>query len=233
MKARVIINHETPLAIVRALTKSGYRPVIIPPCGDVSSPIAGHPDIQVFVYGNRIYCHRNIPPEFVKQIEDCNEVIITGTRLGNDYPRDIAFNIACTGAYAIHNFPFCDCTVRSALDADGVHCIDVRQGYSRCSTVIVDHERIITADNSIYQKAASAGLHVLLIRPGHSELPGYAHGFLGGASGTRHDTVYFTGSIEDHPDGPSVISFIEASGKKAVSLYTGPLLDLGSLLFLD
>ena len=233
MQARVIISNETPAEAVRALIKLGFEPVIIPPCGDISPATAGHPDIQVFVYNNRIYCHRNISPDFIKQIDDCNEVIITETRLGSTYPRDIAFNIACTGAYAIHNFCFCDSTVRSSLDSDGVRCIDVRQGYSRCSTVIVDHEKIITADTSIYQKTVSAGLHALLIRPGHIELPGYQYGFIGGASGTRDDTVYFTGSIEDHPDGPSVISFIEASGKKVVSLYRGPLLDLGSLLFLD
>ena len=56
----------------------------------------------------------------------------------------------------------------------------VKQGYAKCSTVLVNEQACITADTSIAAAVKQCGLDVLQIRPGFVELPGYPYGFLGG-----------------------------------------------------
>jgi hypothetical protein len=107
------------------------------------------------------------------------------------------------------------------------------QGYSKCSTVIIDETRIITADTTIHRKAIAEGLSSLLITSGHVALPGYEYGFLGGASGTTGSTVFFTGTLKKHPDFNAIMSFIEESGKKTLFLSDDNIIDLGSILFIN
>ena len=69
----------------------------------------------------------------------------------------------------------------------GLIRVNVSQGYAKCSTCVVGEDAIITYDRGIAKAADAAGMDVLVIEPGHVDLPGYDTGFIGGASGLVTD----------------------------------------------
>ena len=83
----------------------------------------------------------------------------------------------------------------------GMRIVDVRQGYARCSTVIVGDSAIITQDRGIAGRARECGIDVLLVRPGHVRLDGYDTGFIGGASGVCRGWCTFAATSTPIPTG--------------------------------
>jgi hypothetical protein len=232
MNRIAIINPDTPAEITGNLTKMDIEPVLIPKTGRVDAPLAGHPDIQVFVHGKRIFCHPDISASFVSMIEKYGEVTICATRLSKEYPRDIAYNVACPGPWAFRHPAGADPVVEDYLRSKGIAGIGVSQGYARCSTLIVDNNSIITADVSIHRAARSRVLDSLLISPGYIELPGYRYGFIGGGTGLCEDMVLCAGTLSHHPDYGSIVDFIEERGKKIVPLGRERAVDLGTIFVL-
>lgn len=179
MKNIAIVNPDSSKYIIKSLKSIGLVPVKIPKTGLAAKPIAGHPDLQIFVYKDKIFCHPDISLSFLKKIEHAGEIIICQTRLKPEHPSDTAYNIACTRQFAFHRKGCTDNIIRERLEADNVELIHTRQGYSKCSTLVMD-EAIITADRSIHESALSAGINSLQITPGCIDLPGYKYGFIGG-----------------------------------------------------
>ena len=148
--------------------------------------------------------------------------------LGYSYPGDIAFNAACTGRYFIHNTAHTAKHLLDAARAKGMHIIDVKQGYTKCNTAIIDETSVITSDKGIC-KAASPHLDVLLIRPGHIILTGFNYGFIGGTCGRVGDEIIFNGNISAHPDYNEIRAFIENRGLN-IKYFDYPLEDIGSII---
>lgn len=148
--------------------------------------------------------------------------------IGCSYPGDIAFNAACTGRYFIHNTAH---TAKRLLDAarvKGMHIIDVKQGYTKCNTAVIDETSVITSDKGIC-KAASPHLDVLLIRPGYIILKGFDYGFIGGTCGRIGDEIIFNGDISAHPDYDAIQAFIKSRGLD-IKYFDYPLEDIGSII---
>jgi hypothetical protein len=231
-QSMVIINPDTPGEITASLRRHGLDPLMIPRCDALSPPLSGHPDLQVFFHESRAFCRAGMPGYFPEALSSRCHITVCGAGPEREYPADVPFNAACTGSMAFHRSDRTAPEIRSFLAEKDIPLIHVRQGYSRCSTVIVDEGRVITADRGIHEAALAQGAKSLLVRPGFVELPGYRHGFIGGASGSTSDRVFFTGDLSRHPDHEAIRHFIAGSGKKILCLTDGPLLDLGSLLFI-
>lgn len=227
-----IIDIRTPEEICRALDSLGLRLLKVPRTDRIAGPISAHPDMQLFIHDKNIFVHPHIGRKFIAEIENFCNVILCKNELHPDYPRDIAYNMACTGNFAIHSLERTEPAILEYLKLRNTVLVDTRQGYSKCSTLIVDTESIITADISIDKSARTAGMNSLLISPGHVDLPGYNYGFIGGASGRFMDMVLFTGSIDRHPDRNRIHEFIEARGLKVKVLSKQKVLDTGSILII-
>jgi hypothetical protein len=77
----------------------------------------------------------------------------------------------------------------------------------------------------------AVGIDVLKLEPGFVKLPGYSHGFIGGASGKiASDILAFFGDISQHPQGDVVIRFCEKHGVSTLSLSDDDLTNFGSLI---
>ncbi len=227
-----VINPDAGEEIRRNLKKLGLEPVPVPRCGRVAEPLAGHPDLQVFVHGTTMFCHRDMDPAFIRRCVQHCDVIVCATRLGPRYPEDIPLNIACTGEYAFMFSPFAEPAVVKHLSSHGIETVNVNQGYAKCSTCIVDENSIITADPSIARVGESLGMNILRIRPGYISLPGYDYGFIGGASCRFRDHVLFTGELSRHPDRERITGFIEGAGLRAGYLSREEAIDLGSIFII-
>ncbi|MCX8124835.1 MAG: hypothetical protein N3F66_11845 [Spirochaetes bacterium] len=236
-----IINPDTPLPVIDGLVKNGFIPIQVPLCPLVERPIAGHPDIQLCIIGQYIVYQPAIDPAFLQSLISLlshkEYAFIKGqSMLQTEYPYDCAYNCAYTGTVAFHNTKVTDSSIKEILAT--IHqCSDpiihVNQGYTKCSTCIVDTDAIITSDISIHKAAKTHTIDSLLITPGYIDLPGYKYGFIGGASGIAADTVYFTGTLATHPDYNHIIDFIAQHNKKIVFLSDLPAIDIGSIFFID
>ena len=109
--------------------------------------------------------------------------------------------------------------------------IDVRQGYTKCSVVIVDEHSIITYDEGIVRACSKyPDLNVLKVSPGFVKLDGYDTGFIGGTSGRVGDEIIFHGDLFVHPDFQRIVSFIEKRGLTCRWFSDFKLTDIGSIL---
>ncbi|MBP7736637.1 MAG: hypothetical protein KA369_11740 [Spirochaetes bacterium] len=232
MKRIAIINPDASGEIIGNLKKMDIEPIPIPKTDRVDAPLAGHPDIQVFVHGERVFCHPDISLSFVSALEQYAEVTICSTKLLKAYPGDVPYNIACAGPWAFKHPVGSDPLVEEYLLSKNIAAAAVNQGYARCSTLIVDDLSIITADVSIHRAALSRGLVSLQIVPGHIDLPGYGYGFIGGATGPCDAMVLCSGALAHHPDYGAIADFIESRGKKIVPLGTSRAVDLGTIFVL-
>ena len=186
--------------------------------GIVSEPLSCHPDMFM--------CKMGVSED----AEIISYFTQNETRLSPEYPADIAFNAACTGRFFIHNLKYTAPVLLKRAEELNLEMVDVRQGYAKCSTVIVDEDSVITYDRGLGKSCAEAGMEVLMISPGNILLPGYNTGFIGGASGRTGDTVVFNGDLSAHPDFDMIVRFIEERGLKVKWFPEWLLTDTGSII---
>lgn len=204
----------SPLAhqqLKAALTGQGYTIKYTIPWDTLAPPVAAHPDMQLCVIKGQV---------------------IRGTphRVEPEYPRDVAYNALGLDGYFLHRLDATAPELLAAAERLGLEQVNVRQGYTKCSTVVVDGSAVITADSGIASALESRGLAVLRIRPGHVTLPGYDLGFLGGASGRVGDAVWFNGDLSRHPDHVAIREFIQNRGLTVVDFPGTELVDIGSII---
>ena len=150
--------------------------------------------------------------------------------IGEKYPQNIGFNAVCLDKYFIHNLKYTNLRLLEYVKKLGLIPINVKQGYTKCSCVVVDGSSIITADEGIYAVlSAISDIDVLKISEGHVLLSGFDYGFLGGASGRVVDTLYFHGDITKHPDYSLISDFVLSRNIK-MKWFDFPLTDIGSII---
>ena len=229
----VILDIQAPRDAVASLESMGFHPIFLPPFSALPTPVASHPDMLIFL-GAELYCHR----DYIELAREELELIsgITGLSLaptdefiGNEYPHDVLFNGFCAGNILFGKLANLSHKLTDCFE----HKVDLRQGYAKCSTCKVTDRAFITADPSIKKALLAQGFDVLEICPGHVSLPGYEYGFIGGASGSDSERVYFCGSLETHPCGQAIAEFCKSHGKEAVSLINAPLYDVGTMIFIE
>lgn len=219
-----------------ALYSLGYSVVKMPPMSALPHPMSTHTDMILFVGFGCLFTHRDYYNENSDVIElICKDrglkKIISDEDIGESYPGDVLFNCTLVGNKLICNPKYISRHILDMAEKSGCELISTKQGYAKCSTCIVSDNAIITSDRGIHKSAISCGIDSLLIETGHISLPPYEYGFIGGASGTYCDEIYFCGDINLHPSSKDILDFAKKHGKKVISLSDGELLDIGSILF--
>ena len=106
----------------------------------------------------------------------------------------------------------------------------MKQGYTKCSTCIVNNHAAITSDVSIAKALNVEGVDVLLLPSGDILLPGLNYGFIGGATGLLCDNVLaFYGHLDHYLYGKEVLKFLNKHKVEPVFLRNGKLIDRGSI----
>lgn len=193
------------------LTAQGLDIIEIHKTDRVYEGVASHPDI----YLCRI----------------CGRTVWAGEDIGYEYPENIRYNAVQIGRHFLHHTKYTSPSLHKIAEENGLNIIHVKQGYTKCNTVVVDDNSLITSDAGIAAAASANGLKALLIRPGYVKLPGYPYGFLGGASGKMGDTLLFNGDLSTHPDHIAIRRFIEERGLLVRDFGEYELEDIGSIIF--
>lgn len=220
----------------RPSLEAGLKPLVqeilwLPDNPSLDGRLAGHTDLSVFrpdtthiIVGERLH------PHFVKLLTNRGVSVISSGKQGPVYPADAGLCVCYTGKYTLFNCKTVDAVAEKYLSGT---LIQVPQGYTKCSVCAVSSDAIITSDDVTAQRASDAGMDVLKIRPGYIALPGYGHGFIGGAAfKTDEQTMAFTGTLDHHPDKPFILAFLAKHGVQAVFLTAEPIFDIGGAVIL-
>lgn len=230
-----VIDQRQPPAVVSALRQRGMTVIPLPPFPALAEPVASHPDMLLLRIGRHLLTHGDYYRIAESQIDNIIalsglELFLCDDSMAAEYPFDVRFNAAIVGHLLLCRADTLACRALQLAAREGLELVNVRQGYAKCSTCVVSDEAIITSDRGIAAAAAAHGIDVLTVRPGHVVLPGYPTGFIGGASGADAYNVYFSGSLDTHPDAAAIRRFCATHGKLAVSLCDGELFDGGTIM---
>lgn len=212
------------------ITNLGYKVIVCPPSNSLYQAVCGHPDMLLHIVDkNTVMVHRDIDKDFVTLLRNLRfHVLLSGNKLKDIYPYDIILNSVSLSNLFIHNLKYTDCELLKLMTDKKL--INVKQGYSKCSTAIVRENAIMTSDKSIANALSSENIDVLLLPAGDIELPGLNYGFIGGCCGLLNEnTLAFYGDLNCYAYGEKVLSFLKKHNVKPVYLKKGSLIDRGSL----
>ena len=192
-----IINTENKI-ITDKLKEYGYTCIATEKSANVSEPISRHADVLYLKTGDKeIYisdCQKNNIQLLKKLGYSVREV-----SLSPGYKTESKLNMVVSDRTIICNPD--TCVIHDFFIADK-KVIPVKQGYTKCSTIVLSDNDFITEDEGICNVLQSAGKNCLLIEKGFVSLEGYNYGFIGGASVFLKDenTILFFGDITLHKD---------------------------------
>lgn len=228
-----IISGQAPEEIVLKLQKYCHRVISTVPVPGVSETIKYHPDIALFPLDqNTIVAAPSVFEYYWNTLEPLGINVIRGEiNPGSMYPNDIPYNAAILGDMMFHLLGFTENIIFKELKARGFNLIDVKQGYTKCSTAIIDQNSAITADRKIAAIMNRRGCNVLLVEPGYIDLPGMRYGFIGGATGLLSpNELLLTGSLKGHPDWLKIERFNKNRNVDLIELSSETAIDLGSII---
>jgi hypothetical protein len=193
--------------------------------------VSGHPDIFFCHVNGRWIVAPNLPMTYTAMLEERKINFVMGELpVGDSYPDSARYNAVSTKKNLFHNFRYTDSTITEiAGDLDLVH---ISQGYSRCNLLPLGNDCFITSDEGIFRVLNNYKFDVLLVNPTGILLPGFKHGFFGGAAGIIEDKVFLIGNLDHFADGEKIRRHLAKNHYRVIELYDGPLFDGGSLLFL-
>lgn len=204
------------------LKNRGIDCILVPINKNIEWQINSHADIQlIHIKDNIFVCEPSIKVDF--------DVIFGQTELFSVYPNNIAYNGLLIGNNFFHKLDKTDPEILKNLENVSLH--NVKQGFARCSTLVLSEKYAITADKGMFDALTSAKIETLLIENGHIDLEGYDYGFIGG-SGFKIDakTVCFTGKLDHHPSFLSIVEFITNIDMQIDYLTDDKIFDVGSIL---
>lgn len=208
------------------LQNLGITQLWLPDNEAVDPRLSGHADLMLLHLGGNLVvtsCGGEIP----QVLSALGFEIIRAAEQGREYPADARLCACVVGVRCIHNFKISDPAI------SGFERVDVRQGYAKCCTCVVDEGSIITSDAGIAKAAARHGMDVLGIRPGFIKLEGFDTGFIGGAAFRISErALAFTGQLDSHPDKAKIEAYLRSHGIEPVYLTEQPVFDIGSAVLL-
>lgn len=218
--------------VILGLRRCGVEVVPIGPHPTLAEAVRSHADMLCHPLGGAQIVVARGEDERKARLESYGFAVTeSASEIESPYPNDAALNAARIGNRLIANPKVLDRTVLEHCRENGIELLPVRQGYAKCSVVIVDENAIVTSDAGIEAAASKAGLEVLRVRPGFVALPGHPYGFLGGACGKiGRNRLAFAGDLRTHPDCEKIEAFLNARQIEIVCLCGGALLDVGGIL---
>ena len=227
----VLVDPRMSVACEGALTALGVTVGRIPLSTELARPVAGHPDLLMSVLpaGELLITKRYHEANHAFFDALAYPLCVTEETLSPTYPGDVLLDALAVG----------DTLYGRAGAVSKVLChryrnfVPIKQGYARCSVAMLTDRAAITSDLGLAAALRRQGVAVLIVSPGHIDLPGYDTGLIGGAGGRLDEETYvFFGNLASHPDGDAIRRFAEEQKINAVSLSDEPISDYGGMICL-
>jgi len=214
-------------SLITALKKYDIEPLFVSTCSDVISQVRNHSDMLFSYLGNGLYMTEKFQTTLNSALNSLGFTSKNNSvSLSQNYPDDVILNTCIINGKILGS-----AAVADKWSSDYGEFIPVKQGYTKCSVCIVDEHSLITDDISIFDACKMLDIDALLVRKGSVKLNGFDYGFIGGCCGKiSHDTLAFFGDIRSHCDYDKISSFLAYRSVDALSLCSGSLIDVGSII---
>lgn len=216
--------------------KTGIDVLPLEASEDLDSPVSLHADMLLCVIEKNVFCYEKYCLEndliFDKISSLGYNIIKVKKPCAKKYPNDIALNVLVMGKTLFCNIKNTAEEIINFAKSNGYKLVNVNQGYSACSTLVLDECHAISADPSIISAMKREGKKVLEISPEGISLDGYGCGFIGGASGVSGKKVYFFGDYKSHPSHAEIDAFLDKNGFEPIKIFDAKLCDFGGIKFL-
>ncbi|MBF4692818.1 DUF6873 family GME fold protein [Fusibacter ferrireducens] len=202
----------------------------------VLCPLRSHTDMGIHMTPKGIVIEPSIFNAMRDQLIDIgfseSQIYKGETELELKYPFDIAYNCMAIGNHFFYHVK-ADPGIISIYDAIGYEMNSVKQGYTKCATLVVGENAVITEDHNLYSKFKAVHIETLLISKGEILLDGFEYGFIGGTGGLYKNKLFLNGSLSHHSCKTEILNFIKAQGTEIIELHQGQLKDCGSIFIFD
>lgn len=130
-----------------SLRELGFEVLPLPPFPALPAPVASHPDMLFFLLGGVLLTHRDYYKIAKSEIDHITsagrfELVMSDEPVGDKYPQDVLFNAAPVSRFILGRADSMSRHISEIAAKNGARIIGVRQGYARCSTVIVGDSAI-------------------------------------------------------------------------------------------
>lgn len=196
----------------------------------IDKAVSNHADMAALHLGKNQIIVDKAQNTLKSRLVSCGFSVIESEKdIKGKYPGDIGLNFTFINKFAAGNFKYADNELLKRIDEK--HRINVRQGYCKCSVLVVDENSIITDDESIHRAALNNNVNSLLISKGDVSLEGHEYGFIGGASGKiEKNKVVFFGNIYLHRNFSEIEAFLSACGCTYICTDNKNLRDIGGII---
>lgn len=232
----VVVDERISAEAENTLHGMGITALKVKPHKDLYTAVASHPDMMIHHVGQNIVIYApNTDAQLLRELDKMGFMLLKGdTSISSKYPLDIAYNVARVGRYYFHNLKYTDPVIKRELEGLGVEPVNVKQGYAKCSVLVLDENSIVTSDPSIAKAAEGKGLSVLFVNERSIRLPGLDYGFIGGIGGMiSKDILLINGNIKKLDHYNELADFISERNIKCVCLSDGYVTDIGSVIPLN
>jgi len=229
-----IIDFRTTREEKCTLISLGFELLTCPPSKLLYEAVCGHPDMLLHIIDSKtIMVHKDMDENFVEKLKNLNfNVVFSMNNLKDTYPEDIILNSISISNLFIHNLKYTDSNLLNYMN--NKVSINVKQGYTKCSTAVISKDAVMTSDKTIARALSNEDIDVLLLPPGDILLPGLNYGFIGGCCGLLDkSSLAFYGDLSYYTFGEKVINFLKKHDVKPIFLRKGKLIDRGSLFIVE
>jgi len=229
MEKYCIIN-TTNKEITAKLEEYGYKCIPTEKSTDVSGPISLHADVLYLKTDDKTIYVSECQKNNIELLKKLGYTVHT-VKLSPGYKTECKLNMVITDDIIL-------CNPKTCMDLSEVKgnrkIIPVNQGYTKCSTIVIDNDNFITEDKSIYNALTQNGKNCLLIEKGHVKLEGYEYGFIGGASVylEKEKTLLFFGDINKRSSYKLILQCLPQLKIELKVVNKNALLDLGGAILL-
>ena len=215
--------------------RTKIKTIALPRYERLDAPVSSHADMLLCVLENRIFIYSdyyNENKELFNPIKGYR-IVPVQKECKKEYPNDIGLNVLIIGKKIFCNIDNTAKEILSFAKEQGYEIIHVKQGYSACSTLVIDEKNALTGDNGMYKSLTENGVNTLLISPVEIKLDGYNHGFIGGSVGIFAKKAYFSGDVSTLSDGEKIVEFLKSSKCEIIELTKEQIFDFGGIKFLN
>ncbi len=210
---------------------TGIKAYPLMPYSRLDRPVGSHADMLICKIDNTVFCYKDYYLEnkvtFSKIVEHGYELKFVSSKCDSIHPNDIALNVLIIGKKV-----FCkkENTAPEILEyamQNHYEIIDIKQGYSACSTLVLNEKSAITGDTGVARVLFTHGIDVALIDTSLIVLNGYNSGFIGGASGVIDDKIYLFGPDKILKSNNEAMALIDKCNLEIISILHDQVYDFG------
>lgn len=226
---RLIVDKNISVHSKAFLKSLGFELIETIELVNINNSTSSHPDMQFLKIGEKKALVAECAYSYYKTAISDFEIIGISD-IGGKYPDDCKLN-----AVLYNNlFITTEHQYKGISDYINQRPIIVNQGYTKCSTCVLNDKAILSADAGVSLKCSKNGVRSYILSDDEIVLNGYKNGFWGGSTGLLDKThLFFNGNIEVLTCYPELLEILKKEKIEPVYHKHIPLTDNGSILSID